>query len=183
MDLRISEGSGTNTTLDDQSVQSPTRRAKVWEYFQQELVEVDGVMKAVCKYCGTKLTSKRNSGTNSLRNHVADTCPKISVEDRKRFIATMRKKPGEGSFVFDPRKTRECMVKWCISAEVAFNKFDDPFFAPWMESLQPSFSGVGRQTMRNDCIARFKMMRQELRNELQSLNSRICLTSDLWTSN
>ncbi|ONM16336.1 Zinc finger BED domain-containing protein DAYSLEEPER [Zea mays] len=37
--------------------------------------------------------------------------------------------------------------------------------------------------MRNDCIVRFKMMRQELRNELQSLNSRICLTSDLWTSN
>jgi hypothetical protein len=54
MDLRISEGSGTNTTLDDQSVQSPTRRAKVWEYFQQELVEVDGVMKVVCKYCGTE---------------------------------------------------------------------------------------------------------------------------------
>ena len=55
MDLRISEGSGTNTILDDQSVQSPTRRAKVWEYFQQELVEVDGVMKAVCKYWGTGL--------------------------------------------------------------------------------------------------------------------------------
>jgi hypothetical protein len=32
-------------------------------------------------------------------------------------------------------------------------------------------------------FARFKMMRQELRNELQILNSRICLTSDLWTSN
>jgi hypothetical protein len=104
------------------------------------------------------LTSKRNSGTNSLKNHVADKCPKIPVVDRKRFIATMRKGPREGSFVFDPRKTRECMVKWCISAEVAFNKFDDPLFAPWM-------------------------MRQELRNELQSLNSRICLTSDLWTSN
>jgi hypothetical protein len=72
---------------------------------------------------------------------------------------------------------------WCISAEVAFNKFDYPFFAPWMESLQLKFSGVGRQTMRNDCVDKFKVMRQELRNELQSLNSQICLTSDLWTSN
>jgi hypothetical protein len=143
MDLGVCEGSSTNTTSDYHSVQISTRTAKVWEYFQQELVEVDGVMKAICKYCGTKLIRKRNSCTNSLRNHVADTCPKILVEDRKRFIATMRKRPGEGSFVFDPRKTREFMVKWCISAEVAFNKFDDPFFAPWMESLQPSFSGVG----------------------------------------
>jgi hypothetical protein len=143
MDLGVCEGSSTNITSDYHSVQMSTRTTKVWEYFQQELVEVDGVMKAICKYCGTKLTRKRNSCTNSLRNHVADTCPKILVEDRKRFIATMRKRPGEGSFVFDPRKTREFMVKWCISAEVAFNKFDDPFFAPWMESLQPSFSGVG----------------------------------------
>jgi hypothetical protein len=32
--------------------------------FQQELVEVDGVMKDICKYFGMKLTSKSNSGTN-----------------------------------------------------------------------------------------------------------------------
>jgi hypothetical protein len=37
--------------------------------------------------------------------------------------------------------------------------------------------------MHNDCVDKFKVMRQELRNELQSLNSQICLTSDLWTSN
>jgi hypothetical protein len=49
MDLGICEGSGTNTTSDDKTVQTPTRREKVWEYFQQELVEVDGVMKAICK--------------------------------------------------------------------------------------------------------------------------------------
>jgi hypothetical protein len=126
---------------------------------------------------------QKDSGTSSLRNHIAGTCPKISDEDRKRFIATMKKRPTEGSFIFDPRKTREWMVKWCISAEVAFNKFDDPFFAPWMESLHLEFSGVGRQTMHNDCVDKFKVMRQELRNELQSLNSRICLRSDLWTSN
>eukprot|EP00267_Zea_mays_P055280 XP_020408604.1 zinc finger BED domain-containing protein DAYSLEEPER isoform X2 [Zea mays] len=180
MDLEVSEGSGTNATSDDQSVQTLPRRAKLLEYFQPELVEVNGVMKAICKYCGAML---RSSSTNSLRNHVADTCPKISVEDRKQFIATMEKGPAEASFVFDSQKARECMVKWCISAEVAFNKFDDPFFAQWMESMQPSFSGVGRQTMQNDCITRFKMMRQELRNELQSLNSRICLTTNLWTSN
>jgi hypothetical protein len=52
-----------------------------------------------------------------------------------------------------------------------------------MESLQLEFSDVGCQTMCNDCVDKFKVMRQELRNELQSLNSRICLTSDLWTSN
>jgi hypothetical protein len=33
MDLGVSEGSGTKTISDDQSVQMPTRSAKIWEYF------------------------------------------------------------------------------------------------------------------------------------------------------
>jgi hypothetical protein len=104
-------------------------------------------MKAICKYCGVKLTSKRSPHINSLRNHVADTCTKSLAKDSKRFIATMEKILGEGSFVFGHQKTRECMVMWCISAEVTFNKFDNPLFAMWMESLQPPFTGVWRQTM------------------------------------
>jgi hypothetical protein len=98
----VSVGSGTNTTTNDQSMQTPTRRAKGWDHFEQELVEVNGVMKAVCKYCGMKLTNKRDSGTSSLRNHIVGTCPKISDEDRNRFIATMKKRPIEGSLVFYP---------------------------------------------------------------------------------
>jgi uncharacterized protein YegP (UPF0339 family) len=75
------------------------------------------------------------------------------------------------------------MVMWCISAEVPVNKFDDPCFAPMMESLQPTFSGLRRQTMHNDSVSRFKRISQGLKVELQALNSRICFTSNLWTSN
>ena len=70
-----------------------------------------------------------------------------------------------------------------FTADVAFNKSDDESFEPWMESLQPTFSGIGRQTNRNDCVAKFERAKIELRIELQSLSSRICFTSDLWTSN
>ena len=101
MASHVSEGSGTNIASNDQSMRTPTRRAKVWEHFEQDLVEVNGVMKAVCKYCGVQLMSKRSSGTSSLINHIAETCPKISDEDRKRFIATMKKRPAKGSFEFD----------------------------------------------------------------------------------
>ncbi|KAK3120575.1 hypothetical protein QOZ80_9AG0690210 [Eleusine coracana subsp. coracana] len=140
-------------------------------------------MKAVCRYCGLKLTSTKRSGTNSLRNHVAESCPRITDAERKRFVATMKDKAMEGSFTFDPRRTRELLVKWCISAKVAFNKFDDPFFAPLIQSLQPSFNGVGRQTMCNDSVGRYQRIKEELRNELGSLDSTICFTSDIWTSN
>ncbi|KAL6641579.1 hypothetical protein ACP70R_019760 [Stipagrostis hirtigluma subsp. patula] len=183
MSSHPSEGSGTNdTTTGGHASQTRSRRAKVWEFFEQELIEVDGVLKAVCKYCRLQMVSGK-SGTNSLRNHIAEHCPQITEEDRQRFIATLKKEPSEGSFVFDPRRTRELLVKWCIHAEVPFNKFDDPYFPPLMESMQPTIKVVGRQTLRNDCVGAYERAAQELRVELQNLDSRICFTSDLWTSN
>jgi hypothetical protein len=75
------------------------------------------------------------------------------------------------------------MITWCIRAEVSFNKFDDESFEPWTESLQPTFSCIGRQTIRNDCVSMFERIKRALRSELQMINSRICFISDLWTSN
>lgn len=126
---------------------------KVWKHFEKDLVEVDGIMKVVCKYCGLKMINRRNLDTNSLRNHIADSCPKISSDDKKRFIDTMKKQSSPDSFIFDPQRSRELMVKWCINAEILFNKFDDPFFALWMESMQPTFPGFGRLTVRNAFVS------------------------------
>ena len=51
------EASDTNTSNDDHSLGTPNRMSKVWEYFEPELVEVDGALKAVCRYCGMKMAS------------------------------------------------------------------------------------------------------------------------------
>jgi hypothetical protein len=129
-----------------------------------------------------KMASEK-SGTNSLRNHIKDSCRKISEDDRQRFIATIKKQPPLGPFTFNPQRSRELMITWSIRAGVAFNKFEDPSFSPWMASLQPTFSCIGRQTIRNDCVGMYDRMKQTLESELQGLDSRICFTSDLWTSN
>ncbi|XP_034586733.1 zinc finger BED domain-containing protein RICESLEEPER 2-like [Setaria viridis] len=177
------EASGTSESTNNNSSQTPNRRAPVWEYYEPDLVEIDGVLKAICKYCGTKLTANRKSGTNSLRTHIAEHCPTIPSDDRNKFVATMKKKPVDSSFTFNQQRSRDLMIAWCVRADVAFNKFDDEGFEPWMESLQPAFRCIGRQMIRNECVAKFERAKIELRSELQSLNSRICFTSDLWTSN
>jgi hypothetical protein len=66
-------GSDTNTTSNDQPLQTLTRRAKVWDHFEQELIKVNGVMKVICKYYEIKLTNKRDSDTSSLRNYIVVT--------------------------------------------------------------------------------------------------------------
>jgi len=37
-------------------------------------------------------------------------------------------------------------------------------------------------TVRNDCLKKYQRMKQDLENELQTLDSHMCLTSDMWTS-
>ncbi|XP_039811926.1 zinc finger BED domain-containing protein RICESLEEPER 2-like [Panicum virgatum] len=176
------EASGTSERTDNSSSQTPNRKEPIREYYEPELVRIDGALKAICKYCGTKLIANRKLGTNSLRTHIAEYCPKVPSDDRNIFVATMKKKP-DGPFTFNKQRSRDLMIAWIVRADVAFNKFDDEGFEPWMESLQPTFSGIGRQTIRNDCVAKFERAKIELRSELQILSSRICFTLDLWTSN
>uniref|UniRef100_A0ACD5W6V4 Uncharacterized protein n=1 Tax=Avena sativa TaxID=4498 RepID=A0ACD5W6V4_AVESA len=179
MSANMSESSGTS---DAPSTAPHGRRSKVWEHFEQELVFVGDVPKAVCKYCAMKLTCNRNSGTSSLLSHISESCRLIGAEVRSRFLATLKKKSTDVGFVFDRKRSRQLMTKFCIHAEIPFKKFDDPYFEDWMDSMQPTFKVVGRHTVRSDCILTHDEMKDQLKLELQSLDSRICLTSDMWTS-
>jgi hypothetical protein len=146
MSANISESSSTVDTSTP-SVTLHGRTSKVWEHFEQELVFVADVLKAVCKYCTMKLTCTRKSGTSSLLSHILESCRSIGAEVRARFLATLKKKPSEVGFIFDRKKSRQLMTKFCIHAEIPFGKFDDPYFEDWMDSMQPTFKVVGCHTV------------------------------------
>lgn len=48
--------------------------------------------------------------------------------------------------------------------------------------MQPSFTVFGRLTLRNDSVSLYEQTKEELRNEFQNIDYRICLTSNMWTS-
>lgn len=97
----MSDCSGTNDSIEELSPVTPHRRAKIWKHFEYNLLVVDGVPKAVCKYYQLRLICNPKSGTSSLENHIAESCLIIEDSDRKMFLATIKKQPPQGSFVFD----------------------------------------------------------------------------------
>jgi hypothetical protein len=101
---------------------------------------------------------------------------------RKRFQASMSREPVDTNFVFDTQLCRKAMIKYIIHAEVPFLQFVDPYLQPWIETMQPTFKVKGRQTIRSDCFKKFEDLKTELHTELQNLDSRVCLTSDIWTA-
>jgi hypothetical protein len=128
----MSTNTSTNTSeSSDDSTPTRVKRSKVWEYFEPNLVETDDGFKAVCKYCRLQLSTKCE--TSSLRTHIQKYCHVISDDERNKLVSTM-KKPIE-NFVFDPQFSRECMIEFVIHAKIPFNKFDDPYFEPWIQSM------------------------------------------------
>ena len=179
--MSTSEVSESADSMDEDMSQVPrVRRSKVWEHYEQDLVRIHGDLKAVCKYCGTQLHTK--FGTTSLRTHIAESCKSIEDGCRKNFLLTMKKTNSEGPFVFDQKVCRDLMVKFCIHAEIPFLKFEDPYLQPWIDSMQPAFQVMGHHTIHDDAMKMYKGMKKDIKVELQNLDSRICLTSDMWTS-
>jgi hypothetical protein len=91
----------------------------------------------------------------------------------------MSKEPVDANFVFDARLYRKAMIKYIIHAEVPFLQFEDPYLRPWIDLMQPAFKIKGQQTIRSDCFKQFEDLKTKLHTELQNLDSRVCLTSDI----
>jgi len=114
----------------DQSGRSGKKRAKVWAYVDTELI--DGVEKAVCKYCKLQLSSVPGKGTTHLNRHIGYYCHHIPQEDRDTFLASLKNTPGRDNSVFDPVVFRGLIAKYFLHGEVAFRKADDP---TWREMI------------------------------------------------
>jgi molybdenum cofactor biosynthesis enzyme MoaA len=100
----------------DQSSRSGKKRAKVWAYVDSEII--NGIEKAVCKYCKLQLSSVSGKGTTHLNRHIGYYCPHIPQEDRDRFLASLKNTSGRDNSVFDPVVFRGLVAKYFLHGEV-----------------------------------------------------------------
>ncbi|CAO2168766.1 unnamed protein product, partial [Urochloa humidicola] len=156
----------------DQSSRSSKRRAKVWGYVDSE--QVDGIEKAVCKFCKIQLSSVAGKGTTHLNRHIQFHCPSIPQEERDRFISTLKTKSTDGDMhVFDPVVFRGLIAKYFINAEIAFRKAEDPCWKEMINYCQPSFRVVGRLSVRADCMMLYEEEKLMLIDQFTKLRSHV----------
>jgi hypothetical protein len=79
----------TSDSSDDSFNSKCAKRSKVWEHYEQNLVQSDTGLEAICKYCQMQLCTR--FGTNSLRTHISKYCHGISEDERNAFIETLHK--------------------------------------------------------------------------------------------
>ncbi|XP_057745028.1 zinc finger BED domain-containing protein RICESLEEPER 2-like [Arachis stenosperma] len=163
-------------------------KSAYWEYFDR--LKVEGEWKAKCKFCKTVLSANPRNGTKSLRNHVDRYCKRIKVANSRQSSIveslskqSQKQKLSEDGFVFDPSFTRKCVAEMIILHEYPMSCVDHHGLRRAFASMQPTFKMPSRNTIRKDILKMYGDEKQKLTLQLDENDSRVAITTDMWTSN
>ncbi|XP_047093157.1 zinc finger BED domain-containing protein RICESLEEPER 2-like isoform X1 [Lolium rigidum] len=154
------------------------KRSRVWDFFK----ELPDEGKAICVYCQTKLSYHQGIGVSHFKRHILSGCQEFPQDlDRNAIFPVSDPADGRG-FVVDPAVTRDFMIKFWISANIAFRKIENGFFKKMMKSAHPSLNVHGRKTLKKDCIGVYDEEKKKIQNSLANSGSSVSFTTDMWTS-
>ena len=128
---------------------------------------------------------KNRWGTSSMKKHL-DTCSKYprNIDKKQRQLVG---KPGDSistltTWKFDQEYCRLMLARAIIKDELPFVIVERNGFKEFVHTLQSRFKFVSRFTIARDCMKLYVSKKTSLRECLKSINTRIALTTDIWTS-
>ncbi|KAM3268732.1 hypothetical protein P3S67_030696 [Capsicum chacoense] len=181
---RLSEGGASNENISISSpnevesvvVAEPSKkrkamepRAKCWQWFDK-FVDKETNQKAKCKYCGKIYAVPSSiSGTSSMNNHMQKLCPyrvNVGVKDTQTKLG------------FQPSSATQMIVV----DELPFSFVEEEGFKNFMRVTVPHFHIPSRRTLTRDCYQFHNEEKQVLKKVFKEVRSKVCLTTDTWTS-
>ena len=156
----------------------------VWNDFDK-IIE-DGQDYAICKHCKGKLKADSKNGTKHLHVHIDRCMKRRNVDIRQQLLAVERKGHGKvqiGGFTFDQEISREKLARAIILHEYPLSIIDHVGFREFATSLQPLFKMVSRNTIKGDIMKIYEVEKDKMISYLEKLQSRVAITTDMWTSN
>jgi hypothetical protein len=159
----------------------------VWNHYKR--IKVDGKPKAKCNYCQKNLLGDPKQGTSHLHDHL-DRCKMRKFKDIRDMcqpilITQQNKMDGKMSlntYHFDQDQVRRGLARMVILHEYPLSMVDHIGFREFVGLLQPMFKMICRNTLKRDI---FKIYDNEKEKALQVVDkneSRIAITTDMWTS-
>ena len=175
-----------STSTTDRTLGSKRRKLTLVVCNDFDKVIEDGQDYSICKHCKGKLKADRKNGTKHLHVHI-DRCMKWkNVDIRQQLLATERKGHGKGQiggFTFDQDISREKLARVIILHEYPLSIVDHVGFRDFATSLQPLFKMVSYNTIKGKITKIYEVKKGKIISYLEKLESRIAITTDMWTSN
>ena len=166
------------------------KRSKWWDHYQASGTEDV----AECIYCHKHIGCASVNGTGPLRNHI-NTCKQYpaNIDKRQKLIDLESKTrvSDDGSvetvsipklWEFNQDVIRKALAKMLIVDELPFSFVERDGFREYCKTINPHFFIPSRSTATRDCYKLFIEGRKKLLDIFQNMSSRVCLTTDTWTS-
>ncbi|KAI3967818.1 hypothetical protein MKW92_025617 [Papaver armeniacum] len=161
------------------------RTSEAWNEFEE--VYTNGkVTHGKCKHCKTKISATSRNGTSSLRKHLKSCLVFKGTQQQINQMFFKASETEDGpvaafNFKFNQEVTRDCIARMIILHELPFSFVEYVGFRRVLTSLQPNIKLVKRNTTKTDCMKIFKMEKKHLYETFDKVQSRISLTTDMWT--
>lgn len=157
--------------------------SNVWSKFEVLPLDADKKQRAKCLRCGIVYLCDSRYGTGNLKRHMA-SCIKQKVLDLGQLVVSHN---GDGSMItrsarFDPEKFRELLVMAIVMHDLPFQFVEYVGIRNVFTYICADIKLISRNTAKTDVMSMHAREMKKLKNTLVSMPSRICLTSDLWTS-
>ncbi|KAK9074045.1 hypothetical protein SSX86_006641 [Deinandra increscens subsp. villosa] len=164
--------------------------SKWWQYYDKYIDEGTGLRRARCKYCPQTLAAESyTNGTSGLKRH-AHACehnPDFKMKDQAKIQVTKNDGDEGGpsevkTWKFSAENTRKAIAKKIILDELPFSSVEHEGFKNLMETVCPNFKVPSRHTIARDCGELFLEEKAVLKSYFGNSKTRVCLTTDTWTS-
>ncbi|KAK9665222.1 hypothetical protein RND81_14G098700 [Saponaria officinalis] len=188
-DLDGEEEGFLNLKSDSYAPSTKKRTSDVWLYF--DVVMTNGVRKARCKGCKKYLSYNGANGVSHVRKHASNSCPKrLLRNDSSQSKLRTKIEPNGSSTLelkekykeFDQEFSRSKLVTAIVLHEYPLSMVDHFGFRDFIKSLNPTFKMISRNTLRNDIFKMYKDEKLSLMRLLEHNDSRVAVTTDMWTA-
>ncbi|CAN1177595.1 Zinc finger BED domain-containing protein RICESLEEPER 2 [Linum perenne] len=171
-----------NGTIEEEIIDSSRLSSPVWQHFVR--LKVKGLLKARCNKFRKLLGATAGSGTSHLREHIS-RCPKRIMKDIRQMLLTKNLKGDVHKSIgtkFDADEGRRALASMIILHEYPMCIVDHIGFRRFLFIIQPLFHCPTRNTIKGDIFKIFDSEKKLLMKQLDANQSRIAITSDMWTA-
>lgn len=159
-------------------------RSSVWKEFEP-IYDGNLIVQAKCIHCLVIFPANRETGRSTCRRHLETCKERIRMNEMVGNMTTGSLSPDAitlKNWKFDQEVSREAMVNFIVLQELPFSLVDHAPFRKFIATLNPLFRIVSRTTVTEDVVRSYEEKKISLREIIKNTDSKVCLTSDMWTS-
>lgn len=192
VDLDDLEDESPNTPNDETTTTTlpkvRKRTSVVWQHFEPPVI-IKGKKVAQCMHCKQYLSAASGAGTSHLKDHWTIRCPKrhLNLDVGQQ---TLKFHVGDGSLKSGPilnskfaqEVARAKLLRMVVIHEYPLSIVDHLGFRDFVLYLNPDFKLISRNTLRSDILKKYVLEKAGLKKYLEGCQSRVSITTDMWTA-